>query len=85
MTTFRSARVFGSRTCARLVAGLAAATVCALPALAQQAAATAQSLKTPTPGKPEDPGLVGQIFLAAAGVLLVGGLFLIKAKRGHQD
>lgn len=44
-----------------------------------------ETIRPPTPGKPENPGLVMQIVVAALGVGLVGGFFLIKAKRGHQD
>ena len=44
-----------------------------------------ETIRPPTPGKPENPGLVMQIFLAALGVGLVAGFFLLKAKRGHQD
>ncbi len=56
--------------------------------LAMNAAVLAQNantLRPPTPGKPETPGLVMQILFAALGIALVAGTFLIKAKRGHQD
>jgi hypothetical protein len=58
----------------------------AVSMLSVHAAAFAQNtLRPPTPGKPETPGLVMQILFAALGIGLVAGVFLIKAKRGHQD
>lgn len=67
---------------------LAARGVALAGVLAMNAAVLAQeanTLRPPTPGKPETPGLVMQILFAALGVALVAGTFLIKAKRGHQD